>query len=401
MHNRREIIILSILFLGLVAFVILGPAQTPQDTITTSPTTHSSAAGGALALLRWTRELGYDARRLEFQAFTIDERADALFVLNPAEPFQLAQAREVLDWVEAGGTLILADDRPRLFAQPNELLAELDVTLAAYQEGGSIERATALQPALHTPPLREIAPQTRRVLDTERTDAAPLFGARDSVSGEQEGIVLLGLRHGEGYIYLSSATYPFTNEGLRNEQHAALVLNLLRRVPPGGRVLFDEYHHGFFEPPSLLGTIASNAWGWGLLYALGVSGVYLLLTGRRFGRPVPLPEETRRRSSAEYVESMADLLQRGGKRGFVLRHYRDSLKRRLARPYGISPHLDDDAFVRELARYRPLADEDQERLRTLLARMRREQVGEEELLRLIAEADAARSRRETLRKGEA
>jgi hypothetical protein len=205
--------------------------------------------------------------------------------------------------------------------------------------------------------------------------------------------VLLGLRHGAGYIYLSSASYPFTNEGLRDERHAALVLNLLRRVPEGGRILFDEYHHGFYEPPSLLGTIVSNAWGWGLLYALGIGAVYLLLSGRRFGRPVPLREETRRRSSAEYIESMADLFQRGGKRSFVLRHYHDSLKRHLARPYGISPHLDDAAFVRELARYRQLSEEDQERLRTLLARMRREQIGEDELLRLIAEADAARSRR--------
>jgi hypothetical protein len=393
MTNRREVIILIVLFLGLVAFVLLGPAQAPQEPTSSAPTTHSSAEGGALALLRWTRDLGYDARRLEFQEFALTEQADALVILSPAEPIELAQAREILDWVEAGGTLILADDRTRLFAPANELLAELDIRIARYDEGGSIERATALQPALNMPPLREIAPQTRYVLSIERADTAPLFGVHDSVSGELEGTVLLGLRRGTGYIYLSSASYPFTNEGLRDERHAALVLNLLRRIPEGGRILFDEYHHGFYEPPSLLGTIASTAWGWGLLYALGIGTIYLLLTGRRFGQPVPLREETRRRSSAEYIESMADLLQRGGKRGFVLRHYHSSLKRRLARPYGISPHLDDDTFVRELARYRPLSDEDQERLRALLARMRREQIGEDELLRLIAEADTTRSRR--------
>lgn len=393
MTNRRDVIILIVLFLGLVAFVILGPAQAPQEPLTSAPTTHSSAEGGALALLRWTSDLGYDARRLQFQAFALNEQADALVILSPSQPIELAQAREVLDWVEAGGTLIFADDRTRLFSPANELLAELDVALERYEEGGDIEHATALQPALNMPPLREIAPQTQRVLSTERPDAAPLFGISDSVSGEQKGTVLLGLSHGAGYIYLSSASYPFTNEGLRDERHAALVLNLLRRVPEGGRILFDEYHHGFYEPPSLLGTIVSNAWGWGLLYALGIGAVYLLLSGRRFGRPVPLREETRRRSSAEYIESMADLFQRGGKRSFVLRHYHDSLKRHLARPYGISPHLDDAAFVRELARYRQLSEEEQERLRTLLARMRREQIGEDELLRLIAEADAARSRR--------
>jgi hypothetical protein len=99
---------------------------------------------------------------------------------------------------------------------------------------------------------------------------------------------------------------------------------------------------------------------------------------------VPLPEETARRSSAEYLESMAGLLRRGRKSGYILAHYRAALRRRLARPYGISPALDDDAFVAALAAARPL---DAAALRDLLARMRQSAVGEAELLRIIAEGD--------------
>jgi hypothetical protein len=130
----------------------------------------------------------------------------------------------------------------------------------------------------------------------------------------------------------------------------------------------------------------SNAWGWALVYVLAMLALYLLLTGRRFGRPVPLREEVARRSSAEYVESMADMFQRGKKRDFVLQHYYTRFKRRLAKPYGINPRLEDQRFVTELAHYRSI---DQAALLNMLGRLRQQQIGEDDLLRVVQEADSA------------
>jgi hypothetical protein len=45
-----------------------------------------------------------------------------------------------------------------------------------------------------------------------------------------------------------------------------------------------------------------------------VIALYLILGGQRFRAAIPLKEELMRRSGAGYV-SMADLFQRGGKRG--------------------------------------------------------------------------------------
>jgi hypothetical protein len=220
--------------------------------------------------------------------------------------------------------------------------------------------------------------QTGRMLLPHRDDYIKLLGVADA-------LLVAGIKQGNGYIYLSATTFPFTNEGLRDPENAALVLNMLRRAPAGGRIQFDEYHHGFFTPPSTGKILLSSPLGWAAAYALAAIALYLMLSGRRFGRPVPLKEELARRSSAEYVESMADLFQRGGKRDYILRHYRGAFKRRLARKDGINPQLDDSEFVRDLARARPVNEPE---LLALLGRLRAQKPSEADMVRAVGEADA-------------
>lgn len=378
MKNRRDIAIIIGLFLALILFIAFGPARRPSNATLPAATTHSSAPEGAQALYDWARALGYDGRRLEYRQFALDESDAALVILNPSEPINRVRARAVLDWLGQGGTLIMALDRNALFGPQNALLDELKFDTAVYTATDSLEQAAPAQPALDQPPLQTAPVQARRVLVPLRDDYAPLLGSAD-------GLVVAGIKVGNGYAYLSASAFPFSNAGLRDEANAALVLNMLRRVPPGGRILFDEYHHGFFTPPSTRKIIFGSPWGWAATYAVLVLGFYFVLGGRRFGRPVPLREEVVRRSSAEYIESMAGLFLRGGKRAFILKHYRDAFKRRLARRDGINPQLDDESFVRELARARAI---DEPTLLGLLGRLRAQNPSEAELVRTVADADA-------------
>lgn len=378
MKKRQDILILAGLFAALILFIAFGPARRQPPEQMPAATTHSSEAEGALALYQWARALGYDAQRLEYREFALGEADTVLVLLNPSEAVGRAHSRAVLDWLDAGGTLIMAVDQNALFSPQNALLEDLGFDTGVYTDTAGIERAGAAQPALDQPPLAEAPVRATRVLLPQRDDYAPLLGTPDA-------LIVAGVKVGRGYAYLSASAHPFSNAGLRDEQNAALVLNMLRRAPPGGRVLFDEYHHGFFTPPSTSRVILGSPWGWAATYAVLVIGLYLVLSGRRFGRPVPLREELARRSSAEYVESMADLFMRGGKRGYILKHYRAALKRRLARRDGISPQLDDAEFVRELARARPI---DEPALAELLARLRAANPSEAELLRAVADADA-------------
>lgn len=377
MKNRRDLFIILGLFLVLILFVALGPGR-QEAADPDVPTTYSSAEWGALALYNWARAMGYDGRRLEYRPFELEEEDAALVILNPSEPINRAQAREALDWVEGGGTLIFADDTPIFAGAPNALLDELDVEIAVYSTTTEIERAAPSQPVLDQPPTGEALLRTGRILVPRREDYV-------KISGPPGAVVIAGIKHGRGYVYLSTATYPFTNQGLRDAENAALVLNMLRRVPAGGRILFDEYHHGFFTRPSTGSVLLGSPWGWAATYATTAIALFLILSGRRFGRPVPLVEEMARRSSAEYIESMADLFQRGGKRAYILGHYHTAFKRRLARPYGVNPQLDDAEFARELARFRAV---DEPALLALLDRLRGERLSEAGLVRAVAEADA-------------
>src|SRR5262249_28305722 len=125
MKNRLDILIIAGLFLTLILFVAFGPGRRPQTAGPSGPTTYSSDEDGALALYNWTRALGYDARRLEYRAFALDEQDTALVILNPNERIDRAQSRAVLDWVDRGGTLIFADDSSALFGPANALLEDL------------------------------------------------------------------------------------------------------------------------------------------------------------------------------------------------------------------------------------------------------------------------------------
>ena len=226
---RRDILIVTGLFLALAALLTLVPADDSADRGATS---HASGPGGALALYRWLGDLGYRAERLEYRNFAMDTGADLLFVLAPSTSYTPAEADAVLRWVEAGGTLILADDRR--FGGGAALLRAAGATTVD-APGGMIERAAMAQPAAPADP---IVAQTSAMLGDLPADAAPIIGAAG-------GPVLAGVQRGRGYIYLSAALRPFTNAGLADAGSPALVLGLLRRAPAGGRLIFDEYHHGF------------------------------------------------------------------------------------------------------------------------------------------------------------
>jgi hypothetical protein len=375
LKNKRDLLIIGGLFLILLLFVIYGPGRTPppQPSI---PTSHSTSANGAQALYRWVRDLGYDARRLEYRQFELSEDDAALLILNPTEQITLNQIDEILDWVEQGGVLIFADDTLSFFGQSNQLVQELNFRTQVYSSTAQLEFVQAMQPVLDQPPVSQVQARTDVTLLADHDGYVELLGNDDA-------LVMVGISRGRGYIYLSTTTYPFTNDGLRHDEHAALVLNLLRRIPIGGRIQFDEYHHGYFTPPSTRRVIFGSPWGWAASYAALAVGLYFVLSGRRFGKPVPLREEITLRSSAEFVENMADLFQRGGKRGYMAQHYYTTFKRALAKPLGINPHLPDDAFVREISRFRAINEEE---LLSLLQRLRSTPKTEAELLATVNSA---------------
>lgn len=373
---RRDIALLALVFVALAALIGLGPGQVERGP-DGQASSHGSGPGGALALYRWLEALDYETYRIEYEEFD-PWYVDMLIVLAPRERYSADEVELVREWVEYGGVLLVAEPRPGPGAPAAPLLEAFGLAVEAAPDGELVATAPALQPALGAPPVRRIVAQTRAVVTSKEHAAAPLAGG-------EAGPVLVGMLYGGGYVIASSSVYPFSNAGLRDADNAAAVLNLLRHIPPEGLVAFDEVHHGFVGQPSLRGLLLGTPWGWATLYAAVVGAGHLILTGRRFGRPVPLRAEAARRTSAEYLASMAGLLRRAGKGAYVQEHFRQSFRRRLARAYGLSPDLDDQALVDAIAQSRPAharaaAD--------LLARLARPAHDDAAILAMVREADA-------------
>jgi hypothetical protein len=112
--------------------------------------------------------------------------------------------------------------------------------------------------------------------------------------------------------------------------------------------------------------------------------IVLFLQGRGFGRPVPLPQEIKRRGALEHVTGVANLSRRAAHRSAVMMHYHQQIKRKLGQRYRLDPNMDDKEYVQSLSGYNLSLNKDE--LLGLLSRLRRKDVGESEMVLLAAEA---------------
>jgi hypothetical protein len=282
---------------------------------------HSVEPEGAFALYLWTQRLGRETDYLEYEPFKLD-RDDALLVsLQPLDRYEPEELRELVGWLRDGGSLLLATD-----TSGSGLLAQLGVTL---RPGAAYSSASPAQPLLRRPPVEAVSAAGGPTLEFE--EGVPLLraGAADG------GPVLVAHEVGRGRVWVWSTPKALSNQQLGKADNWKVYLNLLSDVR-GGRVRFDEYHHGKPDVVGLRALLVRERWGWAFWYTGAVLLGYLLLRGKRLGRPVTTGK-TRYRSSGEYVRSLASLLRAGKKSEYLSSHYADSLSRSLQQAAALPP----------------------------------------------------------------
>jgi hypothetical protein len=132
------------------------------------------------------------------------------------------------------------------------------------------------------------------------------------------GGLLMVLDEGKGRVIGLSDPGLFSNESLRDGDHARLALNLLLAHLGNGELLIDEYHHGYGRATSVLEHLLTSRALIPLLQGILILLVLWIAKGRRFGPPRPLLQEERS-SSLEYVRAMAQLYQRARVRVLALK----------------------------------------------------------------------------------
>ena len=386
------------LFVTLVLVTIAAAISQAQEQQENLPlVSFSSAPDGALALRLWLDELGYPVSDETGSTFHIPEQTSVILVLEPLPGITEGEWEIIDEWLEQGGTLILAGDRwGALLAVRHYGLSLAFMTPAEQNQAATL---TAQTPLMASPPLANpVNVQTRAYLQIVDADDADDDDSGDNGSNDDDldpvthlaagtNPVLISWQVGDGRVILSAAPFPFSNAGLKQPGNPQLVANVIAAANRPGVIWFDEWHHGQrTQEASIVGPeqwLRRTPAGRSLLYATGVIFLSLVVRGRLFGRPIPLQKDTARRAPLEHITAIANLNRRAGHRTAVLLQHRRRLKRNLGKRYRINPTLPDDKYVTQLAQFNP--DLDAHALRNLLAQLCRKNTSESEMIQLTAQ----------------
>jgi hypothetical protein len=369
------------LFVALAAVMLLVFAR-QQRTVAPPLSSSSNQADGARALWLWLEELGYTPSNHSGDRFNVPDEAKLLLLLEPTEFVHQSEWAVIDRWVEAGGLLIVAGDRYLLTSWADHYrFRRMDWRTQPVTPTLYIQNPLFLSPPIGKQP--SFALEARGALTSTRDD----FVVHAALNADP---LIVSFVQGQGRVILSVTAYPFSNSALRAGEGAPeLVLNLVSLAGPPGLVWFDEWHHGVRSqrassaPVGIANWLRSTTAGRAILFALAVVFVALLLRGRNFGRPVPLPQQLARRTPLEYVTAIANLHRRAGHREAIMQDYHLRLKRELGRRYRLDPRLPDADFVAQLAVYNPNVDQGD--LLDLLQSLAAPTVSEQELVLLAGD----------------
>jgi hypothetical protein len=274
------------------------------------------------------RDLGYPASRHAGRLELLPRDTSLLLLLAPPAPLEEAEAAWAKQWVEGGGTLIWAPragvaaapeaaaaprraKRPRS-ARPAESDPVPDTLLAAFglkrveDAAAAHARAQATLDPLGGDPRRvyalEVSTRLRLAADPPAPRARPL--ARDGA-----GWIAAVIEAGRGRFVALADPGCVANGGMKAADHAEFAVHLAALAAGGGRIAFDEFHHGDDRGQSAFAVVWNSPLRAALILLVLAAYGAVLASGRRLGPPAEGHEERRRRP-AEFMDACASLCRR-------------------------------------------------------------------------------------------
>jgi hypothetical protein len=387
--RQRLGIIISILLaitilIGINSIGYLSKEKKQDSELAPDRSTYHSGPTGTRAFYDLLNESGFKVMRWretpEKLPGTDGKQVQTFVVIgHTTRPIEEDEARSVLLWVERGGRLVVIDRRPEPFLLPPSGDWTIDTKFREYP-GLGIDPANLEQMTENVKPIGPVQPTvlTRQVESVmpSKFFADIAFSAPSKVAAEKtkppntidgtaspsptpetnvssgdakpsspsspapvvhltsaNAVVLLDYPHGRGRIVVLSDPFIVANGGIGLKDNLQLAINLVSNSD--GVIAFDEFHQGH--------GVARNAFAsyFDGTPVLAIGGQILLLIllvvwtrGRRFARPLPLPVVDRR-SSLEFVASMAELQQRARAFDLAIENVYSRTRRVLARYAGV------------------------------------------------------------------
>lgn len=371
MRQRLTIILTFVVIIGVLALlntVTYVKKEEPHDMeFAPNRSTYHSGPTGTRALHDFLNESGYKVirwRESPQKLLSGSSRVSTFVVIGQTQvPFTDEEAKALHGWIAQGGRFVLIDRAldtrlvpksrawsvaPKTFGFPSFDIDPGDTT----QMTADVTPFFPVQPTLLTRNVEAVMPSrfASRVTIKPPTGEAEdeydpeepgthmeQYNSRSPVPtvhiADHNGALLVDYAYGLGNIIVLSDPYIVTNNGLKLEDNLQLAINML--VHNDGLIAFDEYHQGKGTSHNAL---VSYFAGTPVLF-LGAQIILLILliiwtNSRRFGRPLPLPQVDRR-STLEFVASMAELQERSRAFDLAIENIYTRTRRVLARYAGV------------------------------------------------------------------
>ena len=289
--DRKLLLGAACVFVLLIAGAVVVGGE--EGTKAETPSSYSSASGGAKAAYLLLSQAGYKVERWEK---TLDQLPQAmgktLILAGPQEAPTRDERERLQAFLSEGGHVIATGMFAGTFLPENESVPDV---LA----GGLWKKASALSPSEITRAAPEIvlAPQAHW---QSYAAAYPLYG-----DGEHTLVVKYPYGRGE-VLWWASAT-PLTNAGLKEPGNMEFFLACLGGAK--GEILWDEYIHGY--RPTLGSSIAHSPVKWLVLQLLLLALAVVATFSRRSG-PICKPASEVRLSPLEFVQTLGGLYEHAG-----------------------------------------------------------------------------------------
>src|SRR6266550_2914859 len=377
--RQRFLIILMFLLAVLILIAINSFAYVQEEDKVDSETapnrsSYNAGATGTRAFFDLLNESGYKVTRWREPSTKLlgsggDKVGTFVIVGRPALSIDEEEAKALVLWVEHGGRLVLIDRRPNEALLPRSGNWQITTEFIGYPNFNidpadqkemtqDVKAARPTQPTPLTLGVGSVMPsrfyseikfsrdaKTANVAGGNGGEhsSAPSLGTKSDPddlltpapvvhlsAGEKN--LLIDYPHGRGRIVVLSDPFIIANDGINLQDNLQLGINL---VSNSGLIAFDEFHQGRGNTHNAFVNYFS---GTPILAIGGQLALLLILIlwtrGHRFARPLPLARVDRR-STLEFVASMAELQERAQAFDLAIENIYGRTRRVLARYAGV------------------------------------------------------------------
>jgi hypothetical protein len=393
MRQRLTIILTFVVIIGLLVLLnaVTYVKKDEGHDVEAAPnrSTYHPGPTGTRALHDFLSESGYKVIRWRESAEKLSGDSGSLvktFVVigETQTPFTEDEAKALHKWVAAGGRFVLINRTVSNWLVPKSKGWNVVARIGAFpafdidpadatQMTENVSAVHPVQPTVLTRSVEAVMPSrfaSRLTVEPPAIESSDDDDVSVDVEmsptpivhmGDGSGALLVDYVYGRGRIVVLSDPYIVSNGGLRLNDNLQLAINTL--VYRDGLVAFDEYHQGRGISRNALASYFAGT----PVLALGAQVILLVLlilwtNARRFGRPLPLAKVDRR-SSLEFVASMAELQERSRAFDLAIENIYTRTRRVLTRFAGVDHNTPRSEIAERVA---ARSNIDQQKLETLM-----------------------------------